>query len=190
MCHINLQLDENTKSQESICSTLSQFPLFSIYRIQIRVNEGVDSVSTGVCEGENRDLGLGSMSLENPCELREKNSSPFSSNRTMFETEEVRPLHQSVWLSVCFSFLYQTRSLSLSQMVIPADPEEMDEFQTQCICQCQYVVDITFPVAYILLPSKEAFLSIYNRYCSTLSKELTFEKNYLQKLTFKCPFQC
>lgn len=70
------------------------------------MNEGVDSVSTGVCEGENRDLGLGSMSLENPCELREKNSSPFSSNRTMFETEEVRPLHQSVWLSVCFSFLY------------------------------------------------------------------------------------
>uniref|UniRef100_A0A8C1CSU8 Autophagy related 2A n=1 Tax=Cyprinus carpio carpio TaxID=630221 RepID=A0A8C1CSU8_CYPCA len=83
-----------------------------------------------------QDLGLGSMSLENPCELREKNSSPFSSNRTMFETEE---------------------------MVIPADPEEMDEFQTRCICQCQYVVDITFPVAYILLPSKEAFLSIYNR---------------------------
>uniref|UniRef100_A0A8C1JRV3 Autophagy related 2A n=1 Tax=Cyprinus carpio TaxID=7962 RepID=A0A8C1JRV3_CYPCA len=113
-----------------------EFPLFSICRIQVRVNEGAGSDCTGVCEGVNRDLGLGSMSLENPCELREKNSSPFSSNRTMFETEE---------------------------MVIPADPEEMDEFQTQCICQCQYVVDITFPVAYILLPSKEAFLSIYNR---------------------------
>uniref|UniRef100_A0A671SK87 Autophagy-related protein 2 homolog A-like n=1 Tax=Sinocyclocheilus anshuiensis TaxID=1608454 RepID=A0A671SK87_9TELE len=107
-----------------------------LIQIQIRVNEGAGSDSTGVCEGVNRDLGLGSMSLENPCELREKNSSPFSSNRTMFETEE---------------------------MVIPADPEEMDEFQTQCICQCQYVFDITFPVAYILLPSKEAFLSIYNR---------------------------
>uniref|UniRef100_A0A9J7Y217 Autophagy related 2A n=1 Tax=Cyprinus carpio carpio TaxID=630221 RepID=A0A9J7Y217_CYPCA len=105
-------------------------------KIQVRVNEGAGSDCTGVCEGVNRDLGLGSMSLENPCELREKNSSPFSSNRTMFETEE---------------------------MVIPADPEEMDEFQAQCICQCQYVVDITFPVAYILLPSKEAFLSIYNR---------------------------
>uniref|UniRef100_A0A8C1GNC8 Autophagy related 2A n=1 Tax=Cyprinus carpio TaxID=7962 RepID=A0A8C1GNC8_CYPCA len=109
---------------------------YTLGQIQIRVNEGVGSDSTGVCEGVNRDLGLGSMSLENPCELREKNSSPFSSNRTMFETEE---------------------------MVIPADPEEMDEFQTRCICQCQYVVDITFPVAYILLPSKEAFLSIYNR---------------------------
>uniref|UniRef100_A0A8C1CVW3 Autophagy related 2A n=1 Tax=Cyprinus carpio carpio TaxID=630221 RepID=A0A8C1CVW3_CYPCA len=111
----------------------------SIYFFQLSytlVNEGMSSDSTGVCEGVNRDLGLGSMSLENPCELREKNSSPFSSNRTMFETEE---------------------------MVIPADPEEMDEFQTRCICQCQYVVDITFPVAYILLPSKEAFLSIYNR---------------------------
>ncbi|XP_051506271.1 autophagy-related protein 2 homolog A-like [Myxocyprinus asiaticus] len=105
-------------------------------RIQVRVNEGAGSDSRGVCEGVNRDLHLGSMSLENPCELSEKNSSPFSSNRTMFETEE---------------------------MVIPADPEEMNEFQAQCICQCQYVVDITFPVAYILLPSKEAFQSIYNR---------------------------
>uniref|UniRef100_A0A8C1JSM5 Autophagy related 2A n=1 Tax=Cyprinus carpio TaxID=7962 RepID=A0A8C1JSM5_CYPCA len=101
-------------------------------------------------DGIPRDLGLGSMSLENPCELREKNSSPFSSNRTMFETEE---------------------------MVIPADPEEMDEFQTQCICQCQYVVDITFPVAYILLPSKEAFLSIYNRYCSTLQENELLKKS-------------
>uniref|UniRef100_A0A673KXF3 Autophagy-related protein 2 homolog A-like n=1 Tax=Sinocyclocheilus rhinocerous TaxID=307959 RepID=A0A673KXF3_9TELE len=109
--------------------------------IKYNMNEGAGSDSTGVCEGVNRDLGLGSMSLENPCELREKNSSPFSSNRTMFETEE---------------------------MVIPADPEEMDEFQTQCICQCQYVVDITFPVAYILLPSKEAFLSIYNRISNDL----------------------
>uniref|UniRef100_A0A8C1SZB9 Autophagy related 2A n=1 Tax=Cyprinus carpio TaxID=7962 RepID=A0A8C1SZB9_CYPCA len=104
----------------------------SIYFFQLSYTLGVGSDSTGVCEGVNRDLGLGSMSLENPCELREKNSSPFSSNRTMFETEE---------------------------MVIPADPEEMDEFQTRCICQCQYVVDITFPVAYILLPSKEAFLT-------------------------------
>uniref|UniRef100_A0A672MSP6 Autophagy related 2A n=1 Tax=Sinocyclocheilus grahami TaxID=75366 RepID=A0A672MSP6_SINGR len=131
-----------------------EFPLVSICRIQVRVNEGAGSDCTGVCEGVNRDLGLGSMSLENPCELREKNSSPFSSNRTMFETEE---------------------------MVIPADPEEMDEFQTQCICQCQYVVDITFPVAYILLPSKEAFLSIYNRYCSTLH-ENEILKTYLQAL--------
>uniref|UniRef100_A0A8C1JRR7 Autophagy related 2A n=1 Tax=Cyprinus carpio TaxID=7962 RepID=A0A8C1JRR7_CYPCA len=127
-----------------------EFPLFSICRIQVRVNEGAGSDCTGVCEGVNRDLGLGSMSLENPCELREKNSSPFSSNRTMFETEE---------------------------MVIPADPEEMDEFQTQCICQCQYVVDITFPVAYILLPSKEAFLSIYNRYCSTLQENELLKKS-------------
>uniref|UniRef100_A0A673MJH4 Autophagy-related protein 2 homolog A-like n=1 Tax=Sinocyclocheilus rhinocerous TaxID=307959 RepID=A0A673MJH4_9TELE len=138
-----------------------EFPLVSICRIQVRVNEGAGSDCTGVCEGVNRDLGLGSMSLENPCELREKNSSPFSSNRTMFETEE---------------------------MVIPADPEEMEEFQTQCICQCQYVVDITFPVAYILLPSKEAFLSIYNRYCSTL-QENELLQNFLQALVFKSPFQ-
>uniref|UniRef100_A0A9J7X6R6 Autophagy related 2A n=1 Tax=Cyprinus carpio carpio TaxID=630221 RepID=A0A9J7X6R6_CYPCA len=94
----------------------------------------------------------------------------------------------SARLPVFLSFLHVTHSLSLSQMVIPADPEEMDEFQAQCICQCQYVVDITFPVAYILLPSKEAFLSIYNRYCSTL-QENELLKKCLQALVFKSPFQ-
>lgn len=61
-----------------------------VYRIIVRVSGEAGMDSTGVAGvGLNRDLGLGSMSMENPCELREKNSSPFSSNRTMFETEEV-----------------------------------------------------------------------------------------------------
>uniref|UniRef100_A0A674CJX8 Autophagy related 2A n=1 Tax=Salmo trutta TaxID=8032 RepID=A0A674CJX8_SALTR len=76
------------------------------------------------------------LSVRNPCELREKTSSPFSSNRTMFETEE---------------------------MVIPADPEGMQQFQSQCVSQCQCVVDVFLPLAYIFLPSKQAFQSIYNR---------------------------
>uniref|UniRef100_A0A8C1SXB8 Autophagy related 2A n=1 Tax=Cyprinus carpio TaxID=7962 RepID=A0A8C1SXB8_CYPCA len=154
-------LSQRAVRNEILSLQISNLELKSQQGIQVRVNEGAGSDCTGVCEGVNRDLGLGSMSLENPCELREKNSSPFSSNRTMFETEE---------------------------MVIPADPEEMDEFQAQCICQCQYVVDITFPVAYILLPSKEAFLSIYNRYCSTL-QENELLKKCLQALVFKSPFQ-
>ncbi|XP_053361603.1 autophagy-related protein 2 homolog A isoform X1 [Clarias gariepinus] len=109
----------------------------SIPKIVVYVSGAADSDGPGgVGVGINRDLGFGFVSMESPCELREKNSSPFSSNRTMFETEE---------------------------MVIPADPEEMKEFQTQCVAQSQYVVDITLPVAYILLPSKEAFQSIYNR---------------------------
>uniref|UniRef100_A0A8C9U906 Autophagy related 2A n=1 Tax=Scleropages formosus TaxID=113540 RepID=A0A8C9U906_SCLFO len=82
------------------------------------------------------DGDLGSMSMESPCELRERESSPFSSNRTMFETEE---------------------------MVIPADPVEMQEFQWQCVSQSQCVVDITMPLAIVLLPSKEAYQSLYNR---------------------------
>uniref|UniRef100_A0A8C7VT00 Autophagy related 2A n=1 Tax=Oncorhynchus mykiss TaxID=8022 RepID=A0A8C7VT00_ONCMY len=96
--------------------------------------EGLGSALGGVGVGLMRDLG--SMSFENPCELREKTSSPFSSNRTMFETEE---------------------------MVIPADPEGMQQFQSQCVSQCQCVVDVFLPLAYIFLPSKQAFQSIYNR---------------------------
>uniref|UniRef100_A0A667ZJS7 Autophagy related 2A n=1 Tax=Myripristis murdjan TaxID=586833 RepID=A0A667ZJS7_9TELE len=74
---------------------------------------------------------------ESHCELHEKTSSPFSSNRTMFETEE---------------------------MVIPADAEEMCQFQAQGVAQCQCAMDISLPLAYVLLPSKQAFQSIYNRY--------------------------
>lgn len=39
--------------------------------------------------GVNLIRDLGSVFLEGHCELGEKSSSPFSSNRTMFETEEV-----------------------------------------------------------------------------------------------------
>lgn len=108
----------------------------SMPRLTVRVNggEGLSSTLGGVGLGLMRDLGA--MSFENPCELREKTSSPFSSNRTMFETEE---------------------------MVIPADPEEMQQFQAQCVSQCQCVVDISLPLACILLPSKQAFQSLYNR---------------------------
>uniref|UniRef100_A0A8C8IGA9 Autophagy related 2A n=1 Tax=Oncorhynchus tshawytscha TaxID=74940 RepID=A0A8C8IGA9_ONCTS len=106
----------------------------SMAKLSVRVSggEGLGSGLGGVGVGLMRDLG--SMSFENPCELREKTSSPFSSNRTMFETEE---------------------------MVIPADPEEMQQFQSQCVSQC--VVDVSLPLAYIFLPSKQAFQSVYNR---------------------------
>uniref|UniRef100_A0A6Q2ZEL9 Autophagy related 2A n=1 Tax=Esox lucius TaxID=8010 RepID=A0A6Q2ZEL9_ESOLU len=108
----------------------------SMAKVSVRVSggEGLGSALGGVGMGLMRDLGA--MSFENPCELREKTSSPFSSNRTMFETEE---------------------------MVIPADPEEMQQFHSQCVSQCQYVVDVSLPLAYIFLPSKQAFQSIYNR---------------------------
>uniref|UniRef100_A0A3Q2ZNR7 Autophagy related 2A n=1 Tax=Kryptolebias marmoratus TaxID=37003 RepID=A0A3Q2ZNR7_KRYMA len=89
---------------------------------------------TGMNLGLIKDLGANF--FESHCEFTEKPSSPFSSNRTMFETEE---------------------------MVIPADREEMLQFQEQCVAQCQCAVDINLPLAYILLPSKQAFQSIYNR---------------------------
>ncbi|KAJ8282805.1 hypothetical protein COCON_G00053240 [Conger conger] len=108
----------------------------SMPRISVRVSDGGGGGDRRAGPRLGLDRDLGSMSLESPCELRERESSPFSSNRTMFETEE---------------------------MVIPADPLEMREFQAQCVSQCQCVVDITLPLAVILLPSKEAYQSVYNR---------------------------
>lgn len=110
----------------------------SIPRISVRVRGGEvhhpAAGMSGIKTGLSRDQGAAF--FESHCELQDKTSSPFSSNRTMFETEE---------------------------MVIPADAEEMRQFQAQCVAHCQCAVDISLPLAYILLPSKQAFQSIYNR---------------------------
>uniref|UniRef100_A0A4W6EXS9 Autophagy related 2A n=1 Tax=Lates calcarifer TaxID=8187 RepID=A0A4W6EXS9_LATCA len=110
----------------------------SLPRISVHVRGGETQGPAAGLSGMNLGLmrDLGAAFFESHCELNDKISSPFSSNRTMFETEE---------------------------MVIPADPEEMRQFQAQCVAQCQCAVDISLPLAYILLPSKQAFQSIYNR---------------------------
>uniref|UniRef100_A0A673AS45 Autophagy related 2A n=1 Tax=Sphaeramia orbicularis TaxID=375764 RepID=A0A673AS45_9TELE len=107
-------------------------------QISVRVRGGEAQGPAASLGGMNLGLvrDLGAAFFESHCELQDNTSSPFSSNRTMFETEE---------------------------MVIPADPEEMRQFQVQCIAHCHCAVDISLPLAYILLPSKQAFQSIYNR---------------------------
>ncbi|XP_069752323.1 autophagy-related protein 2 homolog A [Narcine bancroftii] len=81
------------------------------------------------------DLDL-SAAAESPCELKQPQPSPFSSKRTMYETEE---------------------------MVIPGDPEEMAEFQSQTLATSRYVLEMTLPTLHLLLPGKEFYASIYNR---------------------------
>ncbi|XP_027628218.1 autophagy-related protein 2 homolog A isoform X1 [Tupaia chinensis] len=76
------------------------------------------------------------MSAESPCELREPEPSPFSSKRTMYETEE---------------------------MVIPGDPEEMRTFQNRTLALSRCSVEVVLPGAHIFLPSKEVYESLYNR---------------------------
>ena len=64
---------------------------FILLRISVRVSGGESKDSRGGLGGLGLGLAgdLGTMSFESPCELRDKTSAPFS-NRTMFETEEVR----------------------------------------------------------------------------------------------------
>lgn len=81
---------------------------------------------------EEMDLSM----VESPCELRRPEPSPFSSKRTMYETEE---------------------------MVIPGDPEEMADFQAKTVAASQYALEVTLPSVHIFLPSKEFYESIYNR---------------------------
>uniref|UniRef100_I3MEC9 Autophagy related 2A n=1 Tax=Ictidomys tridecemlineatus TaxID=43179 RepID=I3MEC9_ICTTR len=77
------------------------------------------------------------LSTESPCELREPEPSPFSSKRTMYETEE---------------------------MVIPGDPEEMRTFQSRTLALSRCGLEVLLPSAHIFLPSKEVYESIYNRW--------------------------
>ncbi|KAM6157924.1 autophagy-related protein 2 homolog A isoform 1-T1 [Rhynchocyon petersi] len=73
---------------------------------------------------------------ENPCQLPEPQPSPFSSKRTMYESEE---------------------------MVIPGDPEEIREFQSRTLALSCCSVEVTLPSTHIFLPSKEFYEGIYNR---------------------------
>ncbi|XP_019810546.2 autophagy-related protein 2 homolog A isoform X2 [Bos indicus] len=86
-----------------------------------------------VASEKGEDLEL---SAENLCDLREPEPSPFSSKRTMYETEE---------------------------MVIPGDPEEMRTFQTRALALSRCSLEVILPAAHIFLPSKEAYESLYNR---------------------------
>ncbi|XP_051900923.1 LOW QUALITY PROTEIN: autophagy-related protein 2 homolog A-like [Pristis pectinata] len=84
---------------------------------------------------------LDTSTVESPCELKQPEPSPFSSKRTMYETEE---------------------------MVIPGDPEEMAEFQSQTLATSRYVLELTLPALHLLLPSKEFYESVYNRFNNDL----------------------
>ncbi|XP_057584173.1 autophagy-related protein 2 homolog A isoform X3 [Hippopotamus amphibius kiboko] len=76
------------------------------------------------------------LSAENLCDLREPEPSPFSSKRTMYETEE---------------------------MVIPGDPEEMRNFQSRALALSRCSLEAVLPSAHVFLPSKEVYESLYNR---------------------------
>uniref|UniRef100_A0A8C5WLY3 Autophagy related 2A n=1 Tax=Leptobrachium leishanense TaxID=445787 RepID=A0A8C5WLY3_9ANUR len=80
-------------------------------------------------------------SVESPCELKQAEPSPFSSKRTMFETEE---------------------------MVIPADPEEMADFQRVTMATSQFSLEVTLPRANIFFPSKDMYENLYNRLVNDL----------------------
>lgn len=57
-------------------------------RVVVTLNPQMSSAQWEVAPEKGEELEL---SVESPCELREPEPSPFSSKRTMYETEEVRP---------------------------------------------------------------------------------------------------
>lgn len=57
-------------------------------RVVVTLNPQSSGVQWEAASEKGRDLEL---STESPCELQQPEPSPFSSKRTMYETEEVRP---------------------------------------------------------------------------------------------------
>ncbi|XP_057634156.1 autophagy-related protein 2 homolog A isoform X1 [Chionomys nivalis] len=102
-------------------------------QVVVTLNPQTSGIHWETASEKGRDLEL---STESPCELRQPEPSPFSSKRTMYETEE---------------------------MVIPGDPEEMRTFQSRTLAMSRCTLDVIMPCAHIFLPSKEVYESIYNR---------------------------
>ncbi|XP_063549311.1 autophagy-related protein 2 homolog A isoform X12 [Gorilla gorilla gorilla] len=102
-------------------------------QVVVTVNPQSSSTQWEVAPEKGEELEL---SVESPCELREPEPSPFSSKRTMYETEE---------------------------MVIPGDPEEMRMFQSRTLALSRCSLEVILPSVHIFLPSKEVYESIYNR---------------------------
>ncbi|XP_045341792.1 autophagy-related protein 2 homolog A isoform X3 [Leopardus geoffroyi] len=102
-------------------------------QVVVTLNPQLSSAQWEVTPEKGEELEL---SAESPCELREPEPSPFSSKRTMYETEE---------------------------MVIPGDPEEMKTFQSRALALSRCSLEVVLPSAHIFLPSKEAYESLYNR---------------------------
>ncbi|XP_048475573.1 autophagy-related protein 2 homolog A [Rhincodon typus] len=107
---------------------------YIIPKIVLTVNPDCSGSEWDLIMEKTDDMDLSA--VESPCELKQPEPSPFSSKRTMYETEE---------------------------MVIPGDPEEMAQFQSQTLATSQYVLELTLPALHLLFPSKEFYESIYNR---------------------------
>ncbi|CAK7307811.1 Autophagy-related protein 2 homolog A [Vulpes lagopus] len=102
-------------------------------QVVVTLNPQLSSAQWEVAPEKGEELEL---SAESPCELREPEPSPFSSKRTMYETEE---------------------------MVIPGDPEEMRTFQSRALALSRCSLEVVLPSTHIFLPSKEVYESLYNR---------------------------
>ena len=68
-------------------------------------------------------------------------------------------------------------------MVLPADKEELKEFQDKCLSNTKMVVEITLPNACLFLPDKHFFEVLYNRY-NTFSTRITKMNECILKLGF------
>lgn len=64
-------------------------------RVVVTLNPQSSGIHWETASEKGRDLEL---STESPCELRQPEPSPFSSKRTMYETEEVRLPDSPLWV--------------------------------------------------------------------------------------------
>ncbi|XP_012375149.2 autophagy-related protein 2 homolog A isoform X2 [Dasypus novemcinctus] len=107
---------------------------FFLPQVVVTLNPQLSCAQWEVALGKREELELSL--TESPCELREPEPSPFSSKRTMYETEE---------------------------MVIPGEPEEMRTFRSRTLALSRCSLEVVLPSAHVFLPSKEVYESIYNR---------------------------
>ncbi|XP_014663890.1 PREDICTED: autophagy-related protein 2 homolog B-like isoform X2 [Priapulus caudatus] len=79
--------------------------------------------------------------MDETCNIKKPEPSPFSSRKVMYESEE---------------------------MVMPGDKQEMMEFQDKAAVRTEIVLELNLPNVNVFLPSKDLYELIYNRLCNDL----------------------
>ncbi|KAL3873570.1 hypothetical protein ACJMK2_036667 [Sinanodonta woodiana] len=85
-------------------------------------------------------------SLNGVCDFKKAEPSPFSSKKNMYAKEET-----------------DKSSLQTEEMVLPADKEELKEFQEKSLSNTKMSLDISLPNVCLFLPSKQFYEILYNR---------------------------
>lgn len=139
--------NEESKHFAHVCSDGTEIG-FDRPRLAVKFCKSVKSV---LDEDPYSDDSLVGDSLNGACQFGKTEPSPFSSRKYMYGKEDSDQSEDAVMKTIS------------EEMVLPADKDELKEFQEKCLANTKLVVEITLPNVCLFLPDKHFFEVLYNR---------------------------